>query len=51
MIQQVSDSELKLMKIIWEDGGAALYARIMDVRKNQENIDKKIRLLLYCLDW
>lgn len=31
MIQQVSDSELELMKIIWADGGSALYARIMDV--------------------
>lgn len=30
MIQQVSDSELELMKIIWADGGTALYARIMD---------------------
>lgn len=30
MIQQVSDSELELMKIIWADGGKALYARIMD---------------------
>ncbi len=29
MIQQVSDSELELMKIIWANGGAALYARIM----------------------
>lgn len=30
MIQQVSDSELEIMKIIWADGGTALYARIMD---------------------
>lgn len=30
MTQQVSDSELELMKIIWADGGTALYARIMD---------------------
>ena len=30
MIQQVSDSELELMKIIWAQGGSALYARIMD---------------------
>lgn len=30
MIGQVSDSELELMKIIWADGGTALYARIMD---------------------
>lgn len=30
MIQQVSDSELELLKIIWADGGKALYARIME---------------------
>ena len=30
MIQQVSDSELELMKIIWANGGTALYAQISD---------------------
>lgn len=30
MTGQVSDSELELMKIIWAEGGKALYARIMD---------------------
>lgn len=30
MIVQVSNSELELLKIIWADGGTALYARIMD---------------------
>jgi len=30
MIQQISDSELELMKIIWAKGGSALYAQIMD---------------------
>ena len=30
MIQQVSDSELELMKIIWANGGTALYAQILD---------------------
>lgn len=30
MQQQVSDSELELMKIIWANGGTALYAHIMD---------------------
>lgn len=30
MIQQVSDSELALMKLIWTAGGTALYAQIMD---------------------
>lgn len=29
-IQQVSDSELELMKIIWAEGGKALYAVIME---------------------
>ena len=30
MIQQVSDSELGLMRIIWDNGGSALYAQIME---------------------
>ena len=30
MIQQVSDSELELMKIVWANGGCALYAQIME---------------------
>lgn len=30
MIQQVSDSELELMKIVWASGGTALYAHIME---------------------
>ena len=30
MIQQVSDSELELMKIIWAQDGRALYAEIME---------------------
>lgn len=30
MVQQISDSELELMKIIWAEGGKALYARIMN---------------------
>lgn len=29
-IQQVSDSELEILKIIWGNGGAALYAHIME---------------------
>lgn len=41
MIQQVSDSELELMKIIWADGGKALYARIMDRLKISGNEWKK----------
>jgi len=30
MAQQVSNSELELMKIIWANGGKALYAQIME---------------------
>ena len=30
MIQQVSDSELELMRIIWDNGGSALYVQIME---------------------
>lgn len=30
MAQQISDSELELMKIIWAEGGRALYATIME---------------------
>ena len=30
MVQHVSDSELELMKIIWANGGKALYAQISD---------------------
>ena len=30
MIPQVSDSELELMKIVWANGGQALYAQIME---------------------
>ena len=30
MIQQISDSELELMKIVWASGGKAKYAEIME---------------------
>ena len=30
MVQQVSDAELELMRIIWAKGGRGLYAQIMD---------------------
>ncbi len=30
MIQQISDAELQLMKIIWSKGGRVLYAEIME---------------------
>lgn len=30
MVQQVSDAELELMKIVWTNGGTVLYAQIME---------------------
>ncbi len=41
MIQQVSDSELELLKIIWAEGGTALYARIMEVLADMGNTWQK----------
>lgn len=35
MIQQVSDFEFELMKIIWENGGTALYAEIVQALENK----------------
>ena len=37
MAQQVSESELVLMKIIWKKGGAALYALIMEELEKEKN--------------
>lgn len=37
MSGQVSDSELTLMKIIWAEGGKALYARIMEALEETGN--------------
>lgn len=37
MAQQVSESELVLMKIIWKNGGAALYALIMEELEKEKN--------------
>lgn len=34
MAQQISESELILMKIIWKNGGKALYSIIMDALEN-----------------
>lgn len=33
MVQQVSDSELELMKLIWDNNGKLLYAALMDQLK------------------
>lgn len=37
MAQQISESELVLMKIIWKNGGAALYSFIMEELKKDKN--------------
>ncbi len=37
MAQQVSGSELVLMKIIWKNGGAALYSLIMEELEKDKN--------------
>ncbi len=35
--QQISESELVLMKIIWKNGGAALYSLIMEELEKTQN--------------
>ena len=37
MAQQISESELLLMKIIWKNGGAALYSLIMEELEKDKN--------------
>lgn len=37
MVQRISESELVLMKIIWKNGGAALYSLIMDELEKDKN--------------
>ena len=37
MAQQISESELVLMKIIWRNGGAALYSIIMEELGKEKN--------------
>ena len=37
MANQISESELVLMKIIWQNGGAALYSLIMDELEKDKN--------------
>lgn len=45
MQQQISDSELELMKIIWANGGTALYSYIMDELDKSGNEWKKNTVL------
>ncbi len=37
MAQQISESELVLMKIIWKNGGTALYSLIMEKLEKDKN--------------
>ena len=45
MIQQISESELVLMKIIWNNGGTALYSHIMEELERDSNEWKKNTVL------
>lgn len=45
MLQQISASELVLMKIIWKNGGGALYSYIMEELEKEENSWKKNTVL------
>ncbi len=44
-MQQVSESELVLMKIIWKNGGTALYSYIMEELEKDSNEWKKNTVL------
>ena len=44
-VQQISESELILMKIIWKNEGAALYSFIMDELEKDNNEWKKNTVL------
>ncbi len=46
-IQQISESELELMKIIWKNDGAALYADIMEELEQQGFKWKKNTVLTF----
>lgn len=45
VFQQISESELILMKIIWRNGGSALYAVIMEELEKENTIWKKNTVL------
>lgn len=45
MQQQITVSEVELMKIIWDNGGTALYAYIMEELEKKENAWKKNTVL------
>ena len=50
MAQQISESELVLMKIIWKNGGAALYALIMEELAKEKN-EWKNNTVLTPISW
>ncbi len=45
MLQQISESELTLMQIIWQNEGHALYSQIMEQLAAQQNDWKKNTVL------
>lgn len=45
MLQQISESELTLMQIIWQNGNSALYSQIMEQLEAQQNDWKKNTVL------
>lgn len=45
MLQQISESELVLMKIIWKNGGTALYSFVMDELEKEKKEWKKNTVL------
>ena len=45
MVQKISESELVLMKIIWKNGGAALYSFIMEELEKDKNEWKNNKVL------
>lgn len=44
-MQQISESELVLMKIIWKNGGTALYSYVMEELEKERNEWKKNTVL------
>ena len=45
MLQQISESELVLMKIIWKNGGAALFSQVTDELEKDSSQWKKNTVL------
>ena len=45
MRQQISESELVLMKIIWKNGGTALYSHVIEELEKDSNLWKKNTVL------